>query len=189
MGATTPVSLETPADNPGTPMSRSEISKALQAMTVLVLTENGFGSGVIVGPNRILTNRHVIESAGPGGIWVLHTSLPTPIEAKIAATSPTSDFNRQDFALLSLPLSIPSPDVSIAPGEEALENVYAAGFPNSIVSNDSGLKEPAQQRNRPGALTGSIGRRDHHHPAERWHPDDRAFRRHLARQQRRTAGE
>lgn len=121
------------------PITRTEISKALQAMTVLVLTENSFGSGVIVGPDRVLTNRHVVDVAGEHGIWILQASLPAPVQAKIAAASPSSEFNQQDFALLALAQSVPSPGVRIAPSQEPLEMVYAAGFPNSIVSNDSGL--------------------------------------------------
>jgi S1-C subfamily serine protease len=135
----TPISLEQWADESIKPLSRSEISKALQAMTVFVLTENSFGSGVIVGPNRVLTNRHVTESAGQYGIWVLQASLSAPIEAKVVAVSPSSNFNEQDFALLSLAASVPSLGVAIAPSQEPLETVYAAGFPNSIVSNDAGL--------------------------------------------------
>lgn len=137
--AATSVSVSPSPADLATPLSRAEIAKRLQGLTVFVLTEGGFGSGIVVGPDLVLTSRHVIESAGPRGILVLQSGQPKPLQAKLVAETASSEFNHQDFALLRLDQPVSQATLAIAPRQEPLESVYAAGFPNSVVSNDAGL--------------------------------------------------
>jgi S1-C subfamily serine protease len=123
------------------PLDRADLVKRLNAMTVFVITQNSFGSGIVVGSNLVLTNRHVVEEAQGKDVIVMNKSAQFVLRAKIAASTESSDFNAEDFALLSVEGALPPVAVQLAPAAQALENVIAAGYPGTVISNDQNFRK------------------------------------------------
>jgi S1-C subfamily serine protease len=130
-----------PSTRAAQPLDRADLVKRLNAMTVLVITQNSFGSGIVVGPNLVLTNRHVVEEAQGKDVVVMNKSAQFVLRAKIAARTESSDFNAEDFALLSVEGALPPVAVQLAPAAQALENVIAAGYPSTVISNDQNFRK------------------------------------------------
>lgn len=144
-------SLRTPPDaaaiEPGSkPLDQKNLLKLLNSMTVLVITPNALGSGIVVAPNLVLTNRHVVEEAKERNatqgqnegqnIVVMSKSAAFALQAKVVATSENSDFNREDFALLSVDGRLPPVAPQLAAEPQPLDRVIAAGYPGTVISND-----------------------------------------------------
>lgn len=111
--------------------------------TVLILTPTstglGIGTGFFISPRHIATNRHVIEKAEEGSIFIFGKKLPAPQVARKLAMSADSDAGNADFAVLALDRDIGEP-LSIGEGAERLKQVTAAGYPAFIVETDAGFK-------------------------------------------------
>jgi serine protease Do len=130
------------------PLDRADLVKLLNALTVFVITEKSFGSGIVVGPNLVLTNRHVVEEAQGQDVVVMNKSAQFVLRANTIASTESSDFNAEDFALLSVDGLLPPAVARLAPAAQALENVVAAGYPGTVISNDQNFRK---------LLTGDVG--------------------------------
>lgn len=128
----------------------SNLSQLLQDATVLVWTENGFGTGFFISPNLVLTNRHVIENS-TGEIRIGNKKLGRMIPVQRIAMTVSSAAGQPDYALLRLESGQSDAYLSIA-GElpAQLQNVIAAGYPKIVISTDANYQQ--LRRGNPAAI-------------------------------------
>lgn len=123
--------------------SPDNLVEKLDRATVLILTPSstglGIGTGFFITPRQIATNRHVIEKAEDGKIFIFGKKLPAPQVARKLAMSTDSDAGNADFAVLTLDRDMGEP-LSIGEGAERLKQVTAAGYPAFIVETDAGFQ-------------------------------------------------
>jgi S1-C subfamily serine protease len=101
------------------------------------------GSGFVIGPGLVLTNRHVIEPAlvEGGRVLVAGGGLSTPQVARILkATGPLVETGA-DFALLQIDAAdAPAFAVHVPAQSLKLTNVVAAGYPGDVLETDINYK-------------------------------------------------
>ena len=148
-----PDALVTPAPErviPTSPESGGEAPSAdtatlnalIESSTVVVLGKgpNGtsLGSGFFIGPDLVITNHHVID--GMTQTFVTGASLGEVARAEVLASKGPFETTGGDFALLrvagvqnqAFTVRLPSVSSSLR-----LNNVYAAGFPDDVMSSDA----------------------------------------------------
>ena len=121
------------------PQNVSEVVAKLEKSVVLILSENGFGSGFFVTPSKIVTNGHVVQDAATKGseVFVVNENIGVH-RAKVSDIQFSGEY-AEDFALLSIDeqVGIPLTLVSVqSPGDYKLDKVFAAGFPGSVIESD-----------------------------------------------------
>jgi len=121
------------------PQNASEVVAKLEKSVVLILSENGFGSGFFVTPSKIVTNGHVVQDSATKGseVFVVNENIGVH-RAKVSDIQFSGDY-AEDFALLSInePVGIPLTLVNVqSPGDYKLDKVFAAGFPGSVIESD-----------------------------------------------------
>ena len=117
----------------------SEVVAKLEKSVVLILSENGFGSGFFVTPSKIVTNGHVVQDAATKGseVFVVNENIGVH-RAKVSDIQFPGEY-AEDFALLSIDeqVGIPLTLVNVqSPGDYKLDKVFAAGFPGSVIESD-----------------------------------------------------
>jgi len=121
------------------PQNASEVVAKLEKSVVLILSENGFGSGFFVTPSKIVTNGHVVQDAATKGLEVFVVNENIGVHrAKVSDIQFSGDY-AEDFALLSIneQVGIPLTLVNVqSPGDYKLAKVFAAGFPGSVIESD-----------------------------------------------------
>lgn len=128
-----------PPSPDGAPAASSTLLERLDQATVLVLQSDaagalqGTGTGFLVAPGRIVTNRHVVGAPGSR----IHIASQTfgVLEARVVASTNTETPGSPDFALLSVDSAAGQP-FQLSIGVQRLLNVVAVGFPGLIVSSD-----------------------------------------------------
>ena len=121
------------------PQNASEVVAKLEKSVVLILSENGFGSGFFVTPSKIVTNGHVVQDAATKGseVFVVNENIGVH-RSKVSDIQFSGDY-AEDFALLSIDeqVGIPLTLVNVqSPGDYKLDKVFAAGFPGSVIESD-----------------------------------------------------
>jgi len=127
----------TPTD--GQPRSPEQLTAMLDAAVVLIISKHAHGSGFFVTPDLIVTNSHVVESAGSDGVWVTSRTLGKVLPARVVATTPTSKVGSPDFALLRLAAPVAAMPLAIADDASRLAPVVAAGYPGLVMRTDPRL--------------------------------------------------
>lgn len=118
----------------------------LDRSTVLVLQTDaqgkmiGSGTGFIVAPGKILTNRHVVEGAVGNRLHVVSRAVGAA-PARVIAESPAGDPGSPDFALLGIERTDRGVPLGFAPPAERLVNVVAAGFPGMVLATDERFRK------------------------------------------------
>lgn len=124
----------------GSEIEQSSISivDLISRNSVLVLTENGIGTGFFIAPDVVLTNHHVIEDAlGTGRMFVVNEILGTPTPATIIRHDGPFEQTGGDFALLRVDATSPSYFALLGADVEVKgQGVIAAGYPGDIIMND-----------------------------------------------------
>ncbi len=118
----------------------SEISSILEESTVLVISPNGGGSGFFISPQHILTNRHVVEDAANGNVYVTSKRLGRVHAGTVIAKSPAGDAGAPDYALIRLTQGRSSAFLPLATRADKLQEVVAAGYPAIILGSDRGFQ-------------------------------------------------
>ena len=104
---------------------------------VVVAAEDGaIGSGFFVAPNIVVTNRHVVEGAGPDQLFVTNQALGGLQPARILHITTSSDIGTPDYAVLEVPSAEGLPQLALASQVARLDNVVAGGFPGVIMDTD-----------------------------------------------------
>jgi S1-C subfamily serine protease len=146
--APTPAAAEgrPPPAGSSQPLPSSQLLATLENATVLVLVlgpaqrggsgVQSFGSGFFINDKQIVTNRHVVESAGPDRVFVANKALARPVKARVVTMSPNSELGRDDFALLEIAEAVNIVALPLGAEAERLNPVTAAGFTGTLVRDD-----------------------------------------------------
>jgi S1-C subfamily serine protease len=123
-------------------MGTATLIDLIEARTVLVLAFSdrsmSNGTGWVVGPGLIVTNHHVIEDAGPGGIHVVNAALGTPQPAQLVVSDGPLEVTGGDFALLRIAdTSLPAYALYLPDQSLKLTAVIAAGYPGDVLETDA----------------------------------------------------
>jgi S1-C subfamily serine protease len=114
----------------------------IEARSAMVLVQGprglGTGTGFFVGPDLVVTNYHVIDEAGPDGIYVTNLALGSLQQAQLVKAQGPMGETGADFALLRVPgASQPSFQVLDSDRSLRLQAVIAAGYPGDLLRTDS----------------------------------------------------
>lgn len=131
-------------DGESDPRSVSELSSMLENAVVFVLPVKdgkitGSGTGFFVGPDLIVTNRHVIEKSDASTIAITNAVLGEVIRARVIARSVTGKPGDPDFALLQTERKVAPGTLSLTPQHTKLMEVLAAGYPGMALGSDAGF--------------------------------------------------
>ena len=121
------------------PQNASEVVEKLEKSVVLILSENGFGSGFFVSPSKIVTNGHVVQDSSKKRAEVFVVNAKIGIHrARVSDIQFSGDY-AEDFALLTIDEQVGNPLTLVnvqSPDEFKLNQVFAAGFPGSVIESD-----------------------------------------------------
>jgi S1-C subfamily serine protease len=101
------------------------------------------GTGFFVTPDRIVTNRHVIEKIDPSTLVITNKKLGHAIPAHVVVKTeppPNASLSVQDFAILSVEqpgLAV----VKLGPSIAKSAAVAAAGYPGFLTTTDPGYQQ------------------------------------------------
>ena len=122
-------------------LSNAELADRLEKGTVLVVSSDGLGSGFFIGPQLVVTNRHVVEGTKGGVAFVTSKALGRVQRAHVvAATRASKAKDAPDFAVLQLETGAAPAILSLTPHADKLSSVYAAGYPGLTIVGDRGFQ-------------------------------------------------
>lgn len=137
----------TPEPSGSAPLeSITDLSGLLEKSVVLVLavdgqTLAGAGTGFFIGPDLIVTNRHVIDGTDKRRlVFVANETLGDVIVAKVIAKSPGGPPGAADFALLRTEKPVAPASLTLTPHHTKLMEVVVAGYPGLSLRQDSGFR-------------------------------------------------
>ncbi|PLW78202.1 hypothetical protein C0081_06050 [Cohaesibacter celericrescens] len=118
-----------------------DVVPLLEAATVLVVASDSkanmsSGSGFFVSPDKIVTNRHVVEPAKNGQVLVVNKALGGARRGKVIATSSSKEFGEQDYALIQMLGEPAKRFLPVALKSDKGQQIYAAGFPAIFMETD-----------------------------------------------------
>lgn len=124
-----------------TPLSTANLRDRLRLSTAFIVTpvsekEIGSGTGFFIAPEMLMTNRHVIEGAKGGEVFVTSKSLGQLRKGKVVKMSTGSEFGEPDFALVHVPGAGQAGILPLTFSFDALQPVVAAGYPSAITDSD-----------------------------------------------------
>lgn len=125
----------------------------VEARTAMVLAKvpNGLatGSGFFVGPDLLVTNHHVIESAVGGEIYVTNRALGSVHAATVLKSSGPISQTGSDLALLRVE-GVDQPAFTILQSDTSLrlQPVITAGYPGDILDTDADYQALTQGNSR-----------------------------------------
>jgi S1-C subfamily serine protease len=125
--------------------------KQLRAQTVFILAPLGgrdvmLGSGMVIAPGLVLTNRHVVAGSIGRDLVVMASSLPDPLIGRVKALSAeprgnAGDDYSDDFALVTVDGPLSAPPLRMAGAVQPLDRVIAAGFPTNVITADKQFQD------------------------------------------------
>lgn len=132
------------------------LAQLLEHATVMIATSGpqgiGHGTGFFIAGDTILTNAHVVQGAAPNQIFVMSAAIGRALPAQLVTMTRGPgggdvEPGQADFALLRLSQSVPGAQpLAFSPTVEKLTEVVAAGYPQSVVRLEGGMRELAEGR-------------------------------------------
>jgi S1-C subfamily serine protease len=128
-----------------TSLTNDALLKQLKAQTVFILAPAGgqevmLGSGIIIAPNLVLTNEHVIARSLDRDIVVMSALSSEPYLGRVKALSKPVEESAgsypDDFALIAVEGNLSAPALQLASSVAPLDRVVAAGFPTNVIIAD-----------------------------------------------------
>ena len=134
---------------PGAPPFQGNLAELLKQALVLILVPGhddglSLGSGFFVTPDLIATNRHVIEGAEDGRIFVISEKLGRAMKVELVAKTPSSDIGALDVALLRLTGGPAVQPLAMTTTVAQLDQVIAAGYPGLTIRADAATQRLLQ---------------------------------------------
>lgn len=129
------------ADGKARRLAKKALVEQLDKSTVLILALGGTGkgstgTGFFVAPQTVVTNRHVVEGAGEGSVFVTSRALGKVHKASVEALSAPPKFGGEDFAILRVGMRDTHSTFALTSAYSRLDSVVAAGFPGASIKND-----------------------------------------------------
>lgn len=118
----------------------AELAERLEMATALVLSEDSLGTGFFVAPNLLVTNRHVIEEAAGGEVFIASRSFGGLRPGVVLRTTAGGDPGSADLALVRLLEGSAPAVLELTDRALKLSPVVAAGYPGLILQNDTGFR-------------------------------------------------
>lgn len=132
-------------------LGNEALVKQLKAQTVFILAPLGgddvmLGSGMVIGPGLVLTNRHVVAGSVGRDLVVMAATEAHPLIGRVQALSAepmgnAGDYYSDDFALVSVNGPLTAPPLSMARAVQPLDPVIAAGFPTNVITADKQFQD------------------------------------------------
>lgn len=120
------------------------LAQHLELVTAMVMVMHerslGTGTGFFIAPNLLVTNRHVVEKAGSGRIFLVSKALGSVRKATVLSTTQSSEPGSPDFALLRMEEGTAPGVLDMTEGVSKLAAVVAAGFPAVVVQGDANFQ-------------------------------------------------
>jgi S1-C subfamily serine protease len=139
--ASSPTALPAPTGGQASALSNAQLVAHLERATVLVVALHrggaSVGSGFFVGPDRLLTNRHVVDGAET--VLVTSRTLGKPYQARLVAKTDKGAIGGADYALLEVP-GIAHEQLTVTTLVAKLQEVIAAGYPGITIGNDEDFR-------------------------------------------------
>jgi S1-C subfamily serine protease len=136
-----------PSGNQAAALSNAQLVAHLERATVLVVALHhggaAVGSGFFVAPDRLLTNRHVVDGAEL--LRVTSRALGKSYTARLIAKTDRGAIGGADYALLEVP-GIAHEQLAFTIQVAKLQEVIAAGYPGVTIGNDEDFQAFAQGR-------------------------------------------
>ncbi len=143
--ASPPTPPPAPKEQPGSrKLARPELVERLRQSVVLVISGTDSGSGFMIGPNRVLTNHHVIAQAGKNPIIVTGPGLHGPRIARLVAQERAKQEGGRDYAVLEIDGPGAPTTLRLSPLAAELQEVVAAGYPGLLLANDKNFEALAK---------------------------------------------
>ncbi|MEJ0069454.1 MAG: serine protease [Pseudomonadota bacterium] len=132
--------------NQAVALSNAQLVAHLERATVFVVARRRgggaeLGTGFFVSPNRLLTNRHVVDNAET--LLVTSRVLGRPYPARLIAMTNKGAIGAADYALLEVP-GIAHEQLTVTTLVAKLQEVIAAGYPGITIGNDEDYRAFAQ---------------------------------------------
>lgn len=102
------------------------------------------GSGFFIGPDLLVTNRHVVDGTRAGDLYVTSGRMGRVQPVEIVAVTPPGDPGEIDFAVLRLTEGEAAGSIPVAVISDKLAPVVAAGYPSMSLGSDAGFRELLQ---------------------------------------------
>ncbi|NUB08302.1 trypsin-like peptidase domain-containing protein [Azospirillum sp. Vi22] len=137
----TPAPLPTPpSGGEAAKLAAPELLGLLERATVLVVAEDSIATGFFIDETRLVTNRHAVESAKDGRVFVASRSLGQVRQGTVIGASSQGPVGATDFALVRLDGGPAAGVLPLTSSFGKLAGVTAAGYPGLTVLNDEGFR-------------------------------------------------
>jgi S1-C subfamily serine protease len=140
--ASAPAAL--PTSGQAAALGGSALAQRLEQATAIVIVAGGndlgTGTGFFIGPNLLVTNRHVVEEAAGKRLYLASKSLGSLRRATVLKVTAGSVPGSPDFALLRLDDGTAAGSLDMAADVGKLASVVAAGYPGVVLQGDSSFQ-------------------------------------------------
>ncbi|CAO3376466.1 trypsin-like peptidase domain-containing protein [Azospirillum argentinense] len=129
-----------PPDGEAAKLAAPELLGLLERATVLVVADDSIATGFFIDGTRLVTNRHAVESAKDGRVFIASRSLGQVRRGTVVGASSQGPVGATDFALIRLDDGAAAGALPLTPSFGKLAGVTAAGYPGLTVLNDEGFR-------------------------------------------------
>jgi S1-C subfamily serine protease len=141
-GPSAPAAL--PTSGQAAALGGSALAQRLEQATAIVIvaggSDLGTGTGFFIGPNLLVTNRHVVEESAGKRLYLASKSLGSLRRATVLKVTAGSVPGSPDFALLRLDDGTAAGSLDLAADVGKLASVVAAGYPGVVLQGDSSFQ-------------------------------------------------
>jgi S1-C subfamily serine protease len=124
-------------------LTNAELEKRLELATALIVSATAekasFASGFFVTDGLLVTNRHAVENAPQGHVFITSRSMGQVRPGQVVAMSPVGGPGAADFALVRLNEGKAPGILPLGGGVGKLMKVVAAGYPFFTMGMDAGF--------------------------------------------------
>lgn len=139
--ATPPAPPVTPVAGPDQrPIATQALVALAEAASVIIVADDGTGSGFFVTPDTIATNAHVVNGARNGTVLVASKRLGRVLRGRIVFQSNLDGREWPDIAFIKLDEAAAPAVVTLSPEVGKLDQVVAAGYPGLLSHSDQGVR-------------------------------------------------
>jgi S1-C subfamily serine protease len=111
-----------------------------EAATVLIVADDGTGTGFFIDPRTIATNAHVVRGARDGTVRVTSRRLARVLRGRVLYQSSLDGREWPDVALVRLEEGAAPAVVTLSPEVAKLDPVVAAGYPGLLSHSDQSVR-------------------------------------------------